>query len=494
LANDIIHVQFGEVFKFNKQSDGSLQIFGKATDDTLDGDLQKCDLAWSAKAMEKWLATGGNMRVQHNPSLYPAGVGMSIDTKPDGVYLMAEIAEATAIRLVEKGALRAFSVGISRPKFARDASAPNGRIVGGDIVEVSLVDRPSNPQCAFTVKMAGKGDEAHFEGEYTLLPEVSSELNKVMNGTDLLTKGKDDGDDPDDSGDDVDESSAGDGADNGDGGKDQPADSDADGKPDSEESDTHSDDGKDKSDKEAEADVTKQDFDGDTDGGTDSTDPADTPDDGDAVDTDGDAPCPPADDGPDDGGSTETSTDDSMVDEIVEELVAEVGGGDGAEALDDADNLDVENKSVTMGELLTSISKQLQTIHDAVVAVAAQPVVKEAVPDLTKAVTVDDRINEITTAFDAERTIMMEKIEKLSAAPDFTLLNTPRRRATGSNSGGVDLAKGLTVTDVNEAAQEQERQARINWYSDLSKSGATRAEREAATELLGKLQFPDLTK
>ena len=35
MATDIIHVQFGDVFKFNKQSDGSLQVFGKASDDTL---------------------------------------------------------------------------------------------------------------------------------------------------------------------------------------------------------------------------------------------------------------------------------------------------------------------------------------------------------------------------------------------------------------------------------------------------------------------------
>ena len=741
LANEIIHVQFGDVFKFNKQADGSLQVFGKATDETLDGDLQKCDLAWSAKAMEKWLSTGANMRVQHNPSLYPAGVGMSVDVKPDGVYLMAEIAEATAVRLVEKGALRAFSVGISRPKFARDASAPNGRIVGGDIVEVSLVDRPSNPNCAFTVKSAGKGDEVHFEGEYTRLPEISSPLNKIMNGEDLLTKSKegDDGDDNDDSGNDVDESSAGDNDNNGDGGKDTPADSDADGKPDDQENDTHSDDSKDKSDKEAEADVTKQDFDGDTDGGEDKTDPADTPEDGDDVDTDGDVPAPDTvgqnDSDTDEDNGTETSTDDSMVDEIVEELVAEVGGGDGAEGLDDAEDLDVENKlqyaamgatlgldgdrvewflgkssvgtkderegakfkltvdgetkfpindcsdvtdawglrghakgiavseveayirkaakaldcsgpwdeggdgkktrfadwalrrlhdttcpafsndalkhaypsltkgmdaaagktaqgivfgmlqdsiskdggegktawqieslaktysglcsavsdalyaevaaelgldkTVTPGDVVeaardalrkdaeiddtddpgitvrtkgariwyvseaaNAIGKNLQDIHDAVVVVqpdlctlpqaTEKPLAKVDTPVLTKAATVDERIDEITTAFDAERALLVAKIDKLSAAPDFTLLNTPRRRATGI--AGPDVAKSLTVTDANAAAQEQERQARIAWYSDLAKSGTTREEREAAEELLEKLRFPDLTK
>jgi hypothetical protein len=155
-----------------------------------------------------------------------------------------------------------------------------------------------------------------------------------------------------------------------------------------------------------------------------------------------------------------------------------------------------------VSEAANAIGKNLQEIHDAVVVVqpdlctlpqaTEKPLAKVEVPEVTKAATVDERIDEITTAFDAERALLTAKIEKLSAAPDFTLLNTPRRRATGI--AGPDVAKSLKVTDANDAAQEQERQARIAWYTDLSKSGATREEREAAEELLEKLRFPDLTK
>jgi hypothetical protein len=155
-------------------------------------------------------------------------------------------------------------------------------------------------------------------------------------------------------------------------------------------------------------------------------------------------------------------------------------------------------------EASNAIGKQLQAIHDAVVIVqpdlctlpeaTEKPITKAVEPDLTKAVTVDDRIAELTTSFDAERSVLEAKIEKLSALPDFTLLNTPRRRATGSRNGGVDLAKGLAVDNANEAAQKQERDARIAWYTDLAKSGTGRIEREAAAEALEKLLTPDLTK
>jgi len=38
----------------------------------------------------------------------------------------------------------------------KDIAAPNGRIIGGQIVEVSLVDRPCNPTCTLTLTKAAK--------------------------------------------------------------------------------------------------------------------------------------------------------------------------------------------------------------------------------------------------------------------------------------------------------------------------------------------------
>jgi pSer/pThr/pTyr-binding forkhead associated (FHA) protein len=41
--------------------------------------------------------------------------------------------------------LKGFSIGIRAPRIVRDNKAANGRIIDGQIVEVSLVDRPANP-------------------------------------------------------------------------------------------------------------------------------------------------------------------------------------------------------------------------------------------------------------------------------------------------------------------------------------------------------------
>ena len=55
---------YAEIIKQEKQDDGTLLVYGKATDDSVDIDLQICDAAWLNKAMPEWFKTGGNIREQ----------------------------------------------------------------------------------------------------------------------------------------------------------------------------------------------------------------------------------------------------------------------------------------------------------------------------------------------------------------------------------------------------------------------------------------------
>ena len=160
----ITYAELAPVFKFERVDDQTLRVFGKATTETVDSDKQVVDIKWAGKALEDWLSSGGNLRVMHNPALYPAGVGISLDVTATGADISGDIVEPTAIRLVEKRALRAFSVGISNAKIVRDAKAPGGRIIGGQIVEVSLVDRPANPDCVFSLAKSVDGGTSAWVG------------------------------------------------------------------------------------------------------------------------------------------------------------------------------------------------------------------------------------------------------------------------------------------------------------------------------------------
>jgi predicted nucleic acid-binding Zn-ribbon protein len=144
------------LLKFEDGPDGSVYVWGKATDGTLDRDEQIIDPAFAAKSLREWFETGANVRVMHSASLYPAGTGVELISQDDGQWLKSHIVEPTAVKLVKAKALTAYSVGISRPRIVRDSIAKGGRVVGGETVEVSLVDRPANPSCGLVLaKMAG---------------------------------------------------------------------------------------------------------------------------------------------------------------------------------------------------------------------------------------------------------------------------------------------------------------------------------------------------
>lgn len=174
-AGELTFISF-PITKFETTEDGNLYVYGKATDGSVDSDEQIVDTDFSTKAIANWLATGANVRVQHNAQRDPAGVGVEINTESDGsTWVKSLVVEPVAKTLVQNKALRAYSVGIARPKIVRDHVARGGRIVDGEIVEISLVDRPANKNCGIELVKANKDGNAEFTG-------------KMFGASDLLTK------------------------------------------------------------------------------------------------------------------------------------------------------------------------------------------------------------------------------------------------------------------------------------------------------------------
>lgn len=169
--------------KSEETADGDLIVYGKATDGTVDSDLQIVDQNWSAKAIQEWLDTGGNVRVQHQARRDPAGRGLAVECTSDGHYVKALVVEPVAKELVRKRVLQDFSVGITLPDINPDPTgkAMNGIITGRrdgrtKISEISLVDRGSNFNSKFQlVKAAGDAGEPEFVGK--MLATVNVEVN-----------------------------------------------------------------------------------------------------------------------------------------------------------------------------------------------------------------------------------------------------------------------------------------------------------------------------
>ena len=104
------------------------------------------------RALKEYLATAPRSGSSTTRSATRPGSAVQVDVNRDGDgahWLKAAVDEPVAQRLVKKGHLRAFSVGIARPVIERDVTgkARGGIIKGGKIVEVSLVDSPANRSC-----------------------------------------------------------------------------------------------------------------------------------------------------------------------------------------------------------------------------------------------------------------------------------------------------------------------------------------------------------
>ena len=162
---------YAEIVKYDKNDDGTLMVFGKATDDTLDLDSQICDPKWLDEAMPQWFKSGGNIREMHGPSA--AGVAKEYEVKSDGHYIGVHVVDPLAAKKVETGVYQGFSIGIKSPRVIRDTKAANGRIVAGNIIEISLVDRPANPSAKLILAKS-------IEGESTLVQveEVVEKFNE----------------------------------------------------------------------------------------------------------------------------------------------------------------------------------------------------------------------------------------------------------------------------------------------------------------------------
>jgi phage head maturation protease len=169
---------YAAITKMDKNEDGTLTVYGKATDDSIDSDQQICDDTWLKRAMPDWMLSGGNVREQH--SNIAAGVATDYEVKEDGHYITALVVDPVSVKKVEKGVLKGFSIGINRPRVIRDEKAVGGRIVDGQIVEISLVDRPANPNAKLMLAKAAENGELMAVTQMPTPKEVFGKSPQVL--------------------------------------------------------------------------------------------------------------------------------------------------------------------------------------------------------------------------------------------------------------------------------------------------------------------------
>ncbi|MFC8676680.1 hypothetical protein ACFUEN_28845 [Streptomyces griseorubiginosus] len=153
---DELTYAWAPITKAEEQDDGTFLVYGPAASSHLDRDKQRLNSQWLDKAMPAWFADGANVREQHDAKrAVGVGVGLVKGDGDSGHMLASHIVDPVACLKVKHRVLKGYSVGIKNPRVKLGkADAPGGEVVGGDIVEVSIVDRPCNPTTLFELAKA----------------------------------------------------------------------------------------------------------------------------------------------------------------------------------------------------------------------------------------------------------------------------------------------------------------------------------------------------
>jgi hypothetical protein len=160
-TNDLLYA-FAPFIGKNRNDDGTLTVYGKITGPDLDADGQRMDPKWLAKAVPDWFEIG-NIREMHQPNA--VGKATTLEQDGDDWHISAKIVDPVSVLKCENDVLTGFSIGIRGPRLTKSASAPNGVVIGGTIIETSLADRASNGTCKMMLaKAVGVDDQlVHVE-------------------------------------------------------------------------------------------------------------------------------------------------------------------------------------------------------------------------------------------------------------------------------------------------------------------------------------------
>lgn len=170
--------------KVEKNEDGSRTVQGYASTERvdLDGEIVALDAVKAAlPAYWEWR----NIRMMHQP--VPIGVAKEAHIDDHGLFVKSKIVDPAAIKLIDEEVLKGYSVG--GKKLAKSGN----RITKIELVEISMVDRPANPDCRVDVIKMAKAVEA---GAFDVAPDQGESevgfLRKTLSfllGTTDLTKG-----------------------------------------------------------------------------------------------------------------------------------------------------------------------------------------------------------------------------------------------------------------------------------------------------------------
>lgn len=164
---------YGEIAKTEQQDDGTVKVWGYASSEAVDSDGEIITAEAMKAAIPDYMKFGA-VREMHGKSA--AGTAIEIKVEDDGrTYFGAHVVDPVAVLKVQTGVYKGFSIGGT--VTARD-DLNKSLIKGVKLTEISLVDRPANPDAVFTCFKADKGAEQAEDDKDADAADVPAENGK----------------------------------------------------------------------------------------------------------------------------------------------------------------------------------------------------------------------------------------------------------------------------------------------------------------------------
>lgn len=137
---------------FAKKDNDKRIVEGYASTEALDSQGEIVKFEAIEKALPDYMKFG-NIREMHQPSAVGKTVKASVDREKRGLWLVAKIVDKDAWGKVKEGVYNGFSIGGRVLKRAKNT------IKEVTLTEISIVDRPANPEAVFAmIKFDGEGE------------------------------------------------------------------------------------------------------------------------------------------------------------------------------------------------------------------------------------------------------------------------------------------------------------------------------------------------
>lgn len=173
---------YAPITKVEAADDGTIKVWGYASTGAPDDDGETI-LPEAIKAALPDYLKWGAVREMHQPKA--VGTAIEVNVQDDGrTWFGAHVVDPVAVKKVQNNVLKGFSVG---GRVTERDEVEKTTITGIKLIEVSLVDRPANPECEILI--AKRSAEADIDDLAELLKGGKLDTSKLLEAADVLKDG-----------------------------------------------------------------------------------------------------------------------------------------------------------------------------------------------------------------------------------------------------------------------------------------------------------------